>query len=260
MPFKVTNYQYLLAKLAKVSSDDLSAHWSRYQCLIWERGTDRAGFGALNVNWNVGLKAHREAFALVKGTIPDGARVIQYCGNRRCFRPAHLFSVRNNLDFLQATILALADDLSIRWSEYPCLLWERGAFPQGYGAIHVDGTSRHVHVVAYELAVGPVPVGKEVCHRCDIRLCYRPIHLFAGTHIENMEDMMAKGRGNKAYGERAAGAKMSESEAREAIDMLNAGMTQIAIAARFGVTNGAISHIVNGRSWRSLRHLLKETK
>lgn len=33
-----------------------------------------------------------------------------------------------------------------------------------------------------------------VCHRCDVPACFNPKHLFMGTHKENTQDMISKGR------------------------------------------------------------------
>jgi hypothetical protein len=61
----------------------------------------------------------------------------------------------------------------------------------------VNDTNVHTHVLSFELFIGPVPEGMEVCHSCDVKRCNNPRHLFAGTHLTNIRDMWSKGRGKK---------------------------------------------------------------
>jgi hypothetical protein len=82
-----------------------------------------------------------------------------------------------------------------------CWLWTGCVGNQGYG--EMKGPARlklATHRVAWELYVGPVPDGKCVLHRCDIRCCVNPSHLFIGDLAENARDMWRKGRGSDPPG------------------------------------------------------------
>jgi hypothetical protein len=60
-------------------------------------------------------------------------------------------------------------------------------------------TTTTAHRASYQTFVGPVQWDQVVCHRCDNPLCINPDHLFIGTQLENMEDMVAKGRDNYGH-------------------------------------------------------------
>ena len=79
-------------------------------------------------------------------------------------------------------------------TESGCWIWMAGRFDTGYGSFWLNGTDVRAHRVAYELYVGAIPEGMWVLHRCDIRECVNPDHLFLGTHQDNMDDMARKGR------------------------------------------------------------------
>ncbi|MFB9187253.1 HNH endonuclease signature motif containing protein [Dactylosporangium sucinum] len=52
------------------------------------------------------------------------------------------------------------------------------------------------HRVAWEVANGqPIPDGLQVLHSCDNPPCCNPAHLSIGTQAENMQQMVARGRG-----------------------------------------------------------------
>ncbi len=75
-----------------------------------------------------------------------------------------------------------------------CWLWDGPVDGRGY-AKHVRGnTHRLAHRVAYAETHGEIPAGMLLCHRCDVRLCVNPDHMFIGTQIDNMQDMSKKGR------------------------------------------------------------------
>lgn len=76
-----------------------------------------------------------------------------------------------------------------------CWLWIGPKNRKGYGKLcFKDNKTAIASRVSYELFNGPIDDGKFICHTCDIPSCVNPKHLWVGTHIENMLDMMNKGR------------------------------------------------------------------
>lgn len=81
-----------------------------------------------------------------------------------------------------------------------CHLWLGGINGGGYGVLSVGGHFVLAHRLAHALATGDAttPV---VMHKCDNPTCVNPAHLKSGTHLENVQDMRAKGRDVKPTGD-----------------------------------------------------------
>ena len=77
-----------------------------------------------------------------------------------------------------------------------CWVFAGATTSRGYGSIRIDGDSRSVHVVMYELDNGPVPDGLELDHLCRNRPCCNPAHLEPVTSLENWERGEAPSRIN----------------------------------------------------------------
>lgn len=77
-----------------------------------------------------------------------------------------------------------------------CWIWQGGKNNIGYGMIRDEHGMRTTHRVSYEIHKGMIPKGMCVLHSCDNPLCVNPNHLRVGTHKDNTQDMISKGRSN----------------------------------------------------------------
>ncbi len=107
-----------------------------------------------------------------------------------------------------------------------------------------------VHRFSYEHFIGHIPDGKLICHKCDVRSCCNPDHLFLGTQSDNMQDMVRKQRG--LVGEKSAKTNFTEADILRIYRYVDAGLTRKEIAEKFGVADVTISHIATGRNWKHL--------
>lgn len=73
-----------------------------------------------------------------------------------------------------------------------CWKWLGDKTPKGYGYIKQYQT--RAHRVYYERYVGPIPEGLWVLHKCDVKDCVTPDHLYLGTHTDNMRDASERGQ------------------------------------------------------------------
>jgi len=128
-----------------------------------------------------------------------------------------------------------------------CWEWTAKRKENGYGdfAPGTRSSDRHVyaHRYSYELHYGPIPDGHQVCHRCDNPPCVRPDHLFLGTHRDNMDDMIAKGRQAHALltPKQAADVRIEHARGPRGIGS--------ALARRYGVSKHVISRIATGKTY-----------
>jgi hypothetical protein len=157
---------------------------------------------------------------------------------------------------------------SSKFCSATCYFWSRfdkSAGPDGcwiwtgsvnkdtrYGVVdsHSGGgrrTTPHRH--AYRLTYGD-PGELSVLHKCDVRLCGNPRHLFLGTHRDNWLDSLAKGRQQVVLpGEANRSAKLTTDEVL-AIRRSTARVAEL--VRQYPVSDSSIRSILHGHTWRHL--------
>ena len=79
-------------------------------------------------------------------------------------------------------------------TESGCQIWTGRINHNGYGTLGIDRITKRAHRVSWELENGAIPVGLFVLHRCDVRCCINPSHLYLGTALDNTNDIDRRGR------------------------------------------------------------------
>ena len=140
-----------------------------------------------------------------------------------------------------------------------CWLWSGTMVPNtGYGQLCINGKGVGAHRLSWSLFFGSAPDGLVVCHKCDVRSCVNPSHLFLGTPADNMADMKAKGRARWAIGESVSSAKLRADDIPAILKRLANGESCKKIADSYGLTDCAINAIRRGRSWSHVTGITRE--
>jgi hypothetical protein len=74
-----------------------------------------------------------------------------------------------------------------------CWLWPNEAM-NGYGKLGYRGSWIRAHRASWIAFNGDIPGGLLVLHKCDVKTCVNPDHLFLGTGRDNMLDLVNKGK------------------------------------------------------------------
>lgn len=134
-----------------------------------------------------------------------------------------------------------------------CWIWNGALNERGYGSLTHKMRRWKAHRFAFFLTHGEFDFALDVLHECDNPPCCNPNHLELGTHEENMQQMVARGRwGTRvmASGEHHGMSKLNIDNVREIRLLESQGITNRDIAIRFGVTEQNVRRIVMRETWR----------
>jgi hypothetical protein len=125
---------------------------SENECWIWRPGKNRQGYGKICIARQE-YRAHRVAWELKFGKIPDGMLVLHKCDNPSCVNPGHLF-LGNHQDNTNDCISKgrfrsryIKRSLSLEKAEEARRLYLSGKFKQRELAERFGVTFHHMHLI-----------------------------------------------------------------------------------------------------------------
>lgn len=135
----------------------------------------------------------------------------------------------------------------------------------GYATAWVNYDGRKVsttkHRKVYYMHTGEWP--EVVRHKCDNPRCINPEHLEGGTHLDNNNDKVSRGRAKtlRATGECSARCKLSDAEVALIRELYVKGSKEFglpALSRRFGVGTSQLHRILTlgHRSHGSIREII----
>lgn len=139
---------------------------------------------------------------------------------------------------------------SIVFATSGCWLWVKARSKLGYGL----SSGIKAHRLAWELFNGPIPSEMNVLHKCDVRNCVNPSHLFLGTQKDNMQDAARKGRivAIPKPGSTNPMAKLTKEKVIAMRQLRKTGATYKKIAQKYNVSEMTALRAVKGESWQTL--------
>lgn len=152
-------------------------------------------------------------------------------------------------NYLRGTPEARLHRLSSWDTKTGCINFTGYLNEDGYGRFYLDGKRELSHRAAYQIFIGQIPDGQQVLHSCDNPSCVNHHHFFLGTQVDNINDMVAKGRQRGVKGTDHHFAKLDPVKAFEIRWYAAMGRLHREVAADYGVSRTLVSLVVKGKMW-----------
>lgn len=129
----------------------------------------------------------------------------------------------------------------------------------GYTKIIYKGKQERLHRVIYEMNYGEIPKGMVIRHKCDNPNCCNIDHLEIGTHQDNSNDMVKRGRSVKGRkyptlrGTNNVKNKLSDNDVKE-IYLSKLGYRKL--SKIYNVSPSSIKNIKKKKLWNWLTDTL----
>ena len=147
---------------------------------------------------------------------------------------------------------------NLQVTESGCMEWSKCRSSAGYGQLRVNGKLLYTHRVSFEAHNSKLQEGEVVRHTCDNPSCCNPLHLGRGTHRDNMQDCVKRGRYRTPHLQGSAHGQAVLTE-QDVISIFESKLKGVELARMFGVTPSAISSINRRKTWHHVTSTLINT-
>jgi len=275
-----------MARVGRKQQNQVERFWGRIgqdgECWLWLGKINKDGSISFwdqkkNITINVRSLMWKKAFGF---PLPRGEHIINSCGNRLCLYPGHMTLRRYDKKTQQDDKIIKKksratpiDELFWRYVDKngpiiypelgPCWVWTGSLMTSGYGSLQSFSLKIRMgaHRYSFMREFGPFDSRLNICHKCDLKVCVNPFHLFAATQRENLMDMVRKGRWRPAKekklygaallsGENKPNSKLTWGKVREIRKLYKDGYGRAQLARMYGVGATTIFSIVHNLTWK----------
>ncbi len=200
------------------------------ECVVWHGPRQKWGYGRVvfeRKQWG----AHRLAYTLHYGAIPEGMHVLHYCDNPSCVNPNHLW-LGTNMQNRQ-------DSVAKGRHAYGSRITQSKLSPEQVAEIrerYKNGERQPFLASCYGVAQSTIS---------------KIVRQYRWSSVPSESDLSNLWVDSKR-GERSPCAKLTEQKVREIRAKYASGEMQKTLAAEYGVSKGAILSVVHRKTWTHL--------
>jgi len=220
------------------------------KCWIWSMKLNNEGYGSAFL-YGQSYSAHRATYLLFNGAIADGMYICHKCDNPSCVNPDHLWSgtPQENTDDM---IKKGRDKKAIGLNQPNALNLGREIIDSIFDDFLNKNMSRNQISRKYKISSNVITkILTGAHHSVDNLIFTREIELSINKRKTNYHKMI------RVSGENHHNAKLTRDDVKQIRSMWENGLNQVKLSQIYGVRQGYISKIVNGKM-RKKEELVKE--